>query len=405
MLHSTAMIRPAYERDAYLNELDTEVVEVGEDDGRVFAVTADTVFYPEGGGQPADRGSMGGVEVEDVQKSDGVIRHYLAAPIETGPVRQVLDWDRRLDHMQQHTAQHMVTAIAVETFGWPTTAFHLGPAVSDIELDVPELTRDDLDRLEDAVAAKIGAASAVEIRYASPDQMEALGVRSRILPQDFVAEELRLVEIEGVDLNTCGGTHVRSTAEIGAVALLGTEGMRGGTRVFFVAGDRVRRRMAAHEDRNARLRAILDAGDDDLPDLVRLRIDKEKLLARDRRRLLEELAEVEARALAAHEGAAVARHWDDRDMEFLQKLGRRLVEIAPAKAVLLTAGEGREGFFVVAAGPEAPIDLAEVAPEIADLLEGRGGGARGVFQGKASNLSAREEAAAGLRARLGDKEG
>jgi alanyl-tRNA synthetase len=395
------MTRPAYERDAYLTELETEVVEVGVDGGRDFAVTADTIFYPEGGGQPADRGLMGDVEVADVQKSDGAVRHYLTSPIQIGPVRQVLDWSRRFDHMQQHTAQHMVTAVALDSFGWPTTAFHLGPVVSDIELDVRELTRDDLGRLEDAVASEIGAARAVEIRYASPDQMEALGVRSRILPQGIVPEELRLVEIEGVDLNTCGGTHVRSAAEIGAVALLGTEPMRGGTRVFFVAGHRVRRRMAAHEERNARLRAILDAGDDDLPDLMRLRIDKEKLLGRERRRLLEELAEVEAKALAAHDDAVVARHWDDRDMDFLQRLGRRLVEIAPAKAVLLTAGEGREGFFVVVAGPEASIDLAEVAPEIAERLEGRGGGARGVFQGKASNLTARDEAAAHLRTRSG----
>lgn len=109
-------------------------------------------------------------------------------------------------------------------------------------------------------------------------------MRSRILPREFEADELRLVEIEGIDLNTCGGTHLRSTSEIGTVVLLGTEPMRGGTRIFFVAGDRVRRRLAAHEQRNARLRSILDVADDDLPQVVQLRLDKEKKLARDRRR-------------------------------------------------------------------------------------------------------------------------
>jgi alanyl-tRNA synthetase len=315
-------------------------------------------------------------------------------------VRQRLDWERRYDHMQQHTAQHLVTAIALERFGWPTTAFHLGPVSSDIELDVPELARSDLDRLEDAVAAEIAAARTVGIRYVSPDRIEELGVRSRLLPQDFSADELRLVEIEGIDLNTCGGTHVGSTAEIEAVALLGTEAMRGGTRVFFVGGRRVRRRMAAHEQRNARLRAILDSGDDDLPDVARLRVDREKQLARDRRRLLGELAEAEAASLAALPDPVVARHWDDRDMEYLQRLGRRLVEVATSGAALLTAGAGGEGFFVVAAGSDAPIDLAEVGRDIAELLGGRGGGAKGVYQGKASNLSARDRAIDLLRLRV-----
>jgi len=395
------MDRPAYQRDAYLTELDTEVVEVGIEEGGDYAVTADTVFYPEGGGQPADRGTMAGVQVVDVRTTDGVVRHLLSEPVAVGPVHQALDWQRRLDHMQQHTAQHLVTAIALERFGWPTTAFHLGPSTSDIELDVPELSRGDLDRLEDAVAGEIAAARPVRTRYAASDRMEELGVRSRILPQGFSAEELRLVEIEGIDLNTCGGTHVRCTAEIGAVSLLGTEAMRGGTRVFFVAGRRVRRRMAAHERRNARLRAILDSGDEDLPDVVQLRIDREKQLARDRRRLLDELAEAEAASLAALPDPVVARHWDDRDMEYLQRLARRLVEVSPSGVALLTAGAEGEGFFVVAVGSEAPIDLAAAGGKVAAVLGGRGGGAKGVYQGKASDLSPRGRAVELLRRLLG----
>ena len=393
--------RQAWEDDAYLTELDTEVFDVGCEDDRPYAVTADTVFYPEGGGQPADRGVMGGVPVVDVQKRQGAIRHYLSDPVAKGRVHQVLDWERRFDHMQQHTAQHMITAIALQRFGWRTTAFHLGPTVSDVDLEVPELARNDLDRLEDAVTSKIGAALPVEIRYASRDQMEELGVRSRILPENLAADVLRLVDIKGVDLNTCGGTHDRCTAEIGTIALLGTEPMRGGIRVFFVAGDRVRRRMADHEERNARLRSILDSADDDLPGVVQLRIDKEKRLAGERRRLVDDLVEEVVEALAAKPDAVVSRHWNDRDMDFLHRLGRRLVEGAPAKTALLTAGEGRTGFFVVAAGPQAQSAAADVGAEVAALLDGRGGGAGGVFQGKAENLRRRDEAAALMRRRSG----
>jgi Ser-tRNA(Ala) deacylase AlaX len=395
------MVRPAYERDPYLTELDTEVVSVGGEGDQPFAVTADTVFYPEGGGQPCDLGTMGGVDVVEVRKIGEEIRHGLSAPIAVGPVRQAIDWPRRYDHMQQHTGQHIVTAVALARFGWPTTAFHLGPEVSDIELDVPSLERVDLDRLEDVVNAEVRAAHPVTVGYESRAQMEKLGVRSRLLPHDFEEEEIRVVEIRGVDLNTCGGTHVGSTAEIGSIVFLGTEPMRGGTRVFFVAGDRVRRRLVAHELRNARLRELLDSADDDLPEIVGLRIDREKRLARDRRRFAEELAEAVATAMAETNETVVARHWDDGDMEFLQKLGRRLIELAPGKVALLTAGSGRDGVFVVAAGDQATVEVAEIGFEVAALLEGRGGGTRGIFQGKASALSHRERAAALLRDRCG----
>jgi alanyl-tRNA synthetase len=400
LLDSRAVARFAYERDAYLTELDTDVLEVGDDGGRPYAVTADTVFYPEGGGQPADRGTMAGADVTGVVRVAGVVRHHLAEPIGRGPVHQRIDWSRRFDHMQQHTAQHLLTALALVRFGWPTTAFHLGPRLSDVELDGPALSRDDLDRLEDAVNHEVRAARAVTVRYAEASRMGDLGVRSRILPQDFASNELRLVEIEGIDLNTCGGTHVCSTAEIGAVALLGAEPMRGGTRVFFVAGDRVRQRLVEHELRNARLRSILDSADDDLPGVVELRISKEKQLARDRRRLTEELAEEVAGALAAEPDLVVARHWDEHDMGFLQKLGRRLVETAPTKVVLLTSGVGREGLFVIAAGSDAAIDVAVVGPDVAAVMDGRGGGAAGLFQGRAARPAAWREAAALLRARV-----
>jgi Ser-tRNA(Ala) deacylase AlaX len=390
-----------YERDAYRKELETEAIAVGEEGGRFWVRTSDTVLYPEGGGQPSDRGTIADVRVLDVQADENGVRHLLEAPVAPGKVRIALDWPRRYDHMQQHTAQHLLTALALARFGWPTTAFHLGPEISDIDLDVSRLAPEDVARLEDEVNREIRAARPVVIRSARRDQMAELGVRSRILPREGELEELRLVEIEGIDLNTCGGTHLRSTAEIGMMTLLGTEPMRGGTRLHFVAGDRVRRRMAVHERRMARLRGLLDTGDDELPEIVELRIRRSKELARSLRRLLEELVEAEADALAARPEAVVAGHWDGRDMDFLQKLGHRLVQVAPAKLALLTAGEGGGGAFVVAAGPSCGLEAAAVGPEVAAVIDGRGGGRGAVFQGKAGRLENREAALALLCDRHG----
>jgi Ser-tRNA(Ala) deacylase AlaX len=390
------MTEYAYLRDPYLTHLETEVITVGEKEGRHFAVLTDTIFYPEGGGQPADRGRLGEASVLDVQKRDEEIRHFLTEPVAEGPVGLELDWPRRWDHMQQHTGQHVLTAIALRELGWRTTAFHLGPDTSDIELDVPSLEREDLDRLEEEVAREIRAARPVRYRSAEVGDFERLGVRSRLLPEGF-SGTVRLVDIEGLDLNTCGGTHVRSTAEIGSLCLLGTEPMRGGTRVFFVAGDRIRARMAAHEDRNLRLRSLLDTRDEELAEVVALRLAREKGLARSVRRLQEELAEAAASQLARESSDVIDAHWTDRDMGFLQKVGRLVAETAPGKRALLTAETDQGPVFLVVAGESSGITLEETGPRIAEALGGRGGGRGTVFQGKAESLAKRDYALEILR--------
>jgi len=385
------MDRPAYERDAYLTELDTEIVAAGTDGGRPWAVCADTIFYPAGGGQPADRGVLAGVAVHDVQHHEGAIRHTLERPVKPWPVRLEIDWQRRFDHMQQHTAQHLLTAVTLREKGWRTTAFHLGERQSDIELDVPRLDRAALDELEVAVAAEVRSARPVRVRHAEREDMERLGVRSRLLP-DGHDGPVRLVEIEGIDLNTCGGTHVRSTAEIGSLSLVGTEPMRRGTRVFFVAGDRACRRLAEHEARNLELRTVLGASDDEMVDIVTLRVGREKELARSCRRLTIELAQAWVAVLAARPGPVVSEHFEDHDMQLLRAVAKGLAELAPATTALLSAGSPPDQVFVIATGPESGCDLGEVGPAVAAILEGRGGGRGGLFQAKAGSLARREDA-------------
>ncbi len=389
--------RPAYERDPYLQTLDTEVVEVGEDGGAPWAALADTILYPEGGGQPADRGWLGEVAVVDVRKTAGAIRNVLAAPVGPGPVILRLDWARRFDHMQQHTAQHLLTAIALERHGWRTTAFHLGESVSDIELDVPALSRLQLDALEEEVAAEVRAARPVRARRVTEAEVGSLPVRSRGLPEGF-AGDIRLVEIEGLDLNTCGGTHVRSTAELEAVALLGTEPMRGGTRLHFVAGGRLRRRLAGHEARNAAIKAVLDAPEGEFVTLVQRRKDELRDAERRLRALAEELAAAQAEALAGRPGALVDAHFDGRDPAFLGTLARRLATLAPAKLAFLTATNEAGSYFVLTGGEQVTADVQALGRQVAESLGGRGGGSARLFQGKAASLAARGAALATLRA-------
>jgi alanyl-tRNA synthetase len=310
-------------------------------------------------------------------------------------VRVELDWPRRFDHMQQHTGQHLLTAVAQERFDWHTTAFHLGAQVSDIELDFAGVSPEQLAELEEAVAVEIRAGRSVGSRRVSPEEYAALPVRSRGLPEGHTGD-IRLVEIDGIDLNTCGGTHVHSTAEVEALALLGSEPMRGGTRVRFVAGGRLRRLVTAHEGRNAELRKLLGGPDEEFASLVAAKMDQLKETSRRIRSLEEELAVEAARSLAARERIGAA-HWPQRDPAFLQRVAREFTALTPNGVALLTAGEGDAGHFLICAGEQAGIDIAKVGRAVAEILAGRGGGAGRIFQGKAGALSRRDEAFAFLR--------
>ncbi len=385
----------AFEREPFRSEFVTEVVRTGTENGRPYVVLADTICYPEGGGQPADRGTVAGIAIEDVRTVEGEIRHVLAGPAPAGQVTITLDWARRFDHMQQHTGQHLLTAIAHERFGWATTAFHLGAQVSDIELDAPSLDADRLQALEDAIAAEIRAARAVTTRRVTLEEYATLPVRTRGLPEGHRGT-IRLVEIAGIDLNTCGGTHVGSTAELEALKLLGTESMRGGMRLFYAAGGRVRRLLGAHQSRAAQLRQLLGASDDELVAGVQLRLDQLKDAQRTIRDLAEALALAAGRSLAAGADPVAVQHWDDRDLAFLQRVAKEFARLAPDRVALLTAGTD-QGAFVICAGDQARLDVAATGRQIAEVLSARGGGSGRTFQGKASALTHRDTAADLLR--------
>jgi len=386
---------PAYERDPFATALETRILHVDEEKGRPFVVLEDTIFYPEGGGQPCDLGTVNGVAVVDVQTRAGERLHFVSAPLPEGPATLSLDWPRRFDHMQQHTGQHLLTAVAQDQFQWKTTAFHLGGTVCDIELDAASISLREMEALEEAVAVEIRARHEISARWVGPESYGQEPVRSRGLPEGHTGD-IRLVQIAGVDLNTCGGTHLRHTGEIESLKLLGTEAVRNGTRLFYVAGGRARQRLGAHEQRSAALRTLLGAPDEDLVPALQIKLDQLAALERRSRKLEEELAEYQAAALAARPGTLVEAHLEGRDMAFLQKLARGILALAPAKTVFLTADGGGQGLFLLCAGAGSALDVPAAGRAVAVILGAKGGGAGKTFQGKAPSLGQRAQAVASL---------
>jgi alanyl-tRNA synthetase len=389
---------PAYHRSPFSPTINVDVLDAGAGPSGAWVVTADTVIYPGGGGQPADEGTLGGIPVSAVKWTGEGWRHELTAahpPVDHGQVGIVIDWTRRFDHMQQHTAQHVLTAIAQDRWGWATTAFHLGAERSDIELDTSALSRAQMDALEEAVMTVVRDELPVSTRYVSVDEYKALGTRSRGLPEGHEGD-VRLVEIGGpksaVDVTACGGTHLASTAQIESLKLLATESMRGGTRLHWVAGGRVRARLGAHEARSEELRKLLGAPDEQLVQQATAKLAQLRELEKRARWTEARLADETIARLALTERPVLDAHFDGMDAAFLKSVAQGLQNAIGARIALLTSEADDARAFLLVAGPDASVDVRALGQGVAELLEGRGGGTGRIYQGRAGSLAKRSEA-------------
>ncbi len=364
--------------------VDATVLECVESQGFFQVVFDRTVLYPGGGGQPADGGTVDGQVVQAVSmRTDGAVVHVLEQPV-SGTVRVEVDWAARFDFMQQHTAQHLLTALAARDLGWKTIAFHLNQDRSDIEFELDSIEPANLRRLEDLVNDTIVENRPVTISFVSREEMQSMNVRSRLLP-DGLQGPFRLVRIEGVDLNTCGGTHVSSTGQVQVVKILGTERLTRGIRVFYAAGSRVRRLMDAMIEREDAVGRALTTGPADfLSSIDALQAGVRDAQAKSRAFRARMAAMIVADlATQAVSGGIAVHHEDEPDGEFLRQIAEMFRAACPEGMLFLTGGV-TEGLFFLA----GPADrVAKTGPSVAAALQGRGGGRDGIFQGRARALS------------------
>lgn len=370
--------------DSYARRVTAQVIGCVEARGCWEVVLDRTVLYPGGGGQPADGGSVGDRRVVGIRAAqDGGIVHLLDGPV-SGTVAVEVDWARRFDNMQQHTAQHILTALAGARFGFKTIAFHMNPGLCDIEFEMDSVERADLLRLEDVANEVVLDDRRLSTSLVTREQMAVMNVRSRLLPEGLEGP-FRLVEIDGIDINTCGGTHVSSTGQVQVIKILGTEKLTRGIRVFYAAGGRVRRLMEGHIERESAVGSALTTGPADfLASIAALQNglrDSQGMCRQLRSRLAGMIVDDLVR-MADSEGVAVW-HEEEPDPEFLRLLAERFRLERPDRLILLTGGVA-SGVFVVA-GPDELVHAAGQAAALA--MDGRGGGRGGIFQGKAGALS------------------
>jgi alanyl-tRNA synthetase len=381
-----------YYHDSFLYDFDAEVRSVVESP-RPALILDRTAFYPTSGGQIHDIGSITHAEnsgakvrvTEVVDTEDGQVVHYLEAPLkDVKPgirVRGEIDSARRRDHMQQHSAQHVLSAAFVRLFNMPTVSFHMADDDCSIDLDTLSLTQNQVESAERLANDIVLENRPVDIRFTTREEAAALGLR-KVPPSE--RDQLRLIDIHDFDLTACGGTHVAHTGQIGSVLLRKSEKVRRGYRVEFVAG--LRAVATARRDFSAltETAALFSANIYDVPQQARKSLDEIRSLRKQREQSLEELADAQATALLAeipekNGRKLVVRTLSDRDLNFVKLLAQKLTRQATSIALLAISSPQPALVFAQSAGQ--PDDMAALLKQTMAKLGGRGGGSKDLAQG------------------------
>ena len=375
-----------YYSDSHLIEFDARVVDVTDRvSGWTAVVLNCTAFYPTGGGQPSDTGTLDGARVvECIDDGERGVLHVVqgTAPQRGAIVHGRVDWPRRLDHMQQHTGQHILSQAFVTLFNAPTRSSRVLDTSCEIDVELHNPTTQIIERAVELANNVIWEDRAIVIRNVTQEEAAELPLRNESAREG----ELRLIEIEGFDLTPCGGTHPYRTGEVGMIAVRSWERAKGLTRIEFVAGTRA---LADYRKANKSARevaALLSTGRDDAPQLAVQMVEENKELHRRVRALEEIAAGVEAEKLmaAASEGVVVEL-FDNRDAESLKKLAHALIA-HPGTIALLGSRDKDTARLVFARSADARGDMSTLMREACMMLDGRGGGKPDLAQGGGKNV-------------------
>ncbi|HEX7315469.1 MAG TPA: DHHA1 domain-containing protein [Pyrinomonadaceae bacterium] len=407
-LSRMTMTQRLYYSDSHLVEFEARVVAVSTtDDGRAVVSLDRTAFYPTGGGQPTDTGTLGAARVVDcVDEEDGGVLHVCEgeAPAEGSLVVCRVDWPRRLDHIQQHTGQHILSQVFVELYGARTRSFRMMEEMCEIDVELSDPSDEKVERAVRRANEIIWNDRAVRVHFVTPEEAARMPLR-----KDSAREgELRVIEIEGFDFSPCGGTHAASTGEVGVIVARQWERAKGLVRVTFGAGARALEDYARANRAARATAALFSVGRDEGTEAAARLQEEHKQLQRRLRVAEETAARAEARELyeeaAASEVEAngpivVARAFEGRDAEGLRRLAFALA--AHARAVALVGSvEGGAARLVFARAADAPGDMNALMRDACQTLGGRGGGRPDMAQGGGQQVERMAEALDAAAARV-----
>ena len=369
-----------YYTDCYLTKFEANVLAI-EPEARGFRVYLDrTAFYPNSGGQPSDKGTLGGIPVLDVVDEDEAVAHILDRRPEGGRVAGEIEWARRFDHMQQHTGQHILSAAFEKTGSYKTVSFHLGTETSTIDLDSDRLARRQLDEAEESANQVIFENREVGVRFASAEEANALGLRKATDREG----EVRLIEIPDFDLSACGGTHVNRSGGVGLILVRKFERVKGMTRVEFVCGERALRAARADFAVLTESAKLFSGAAENLPGLILKQGEELRAASRAREKLVKRLVEYEAvelwKSASEVKGRRIVRKvFAGEDADEAKSLAHALARQPATVALIGVKGKPAALFF--AQSPGGTVDMGSILKPTVAEFGGKGGGSRDFAQG------------------------
>jgi len=380
-----------YYTDSYLTEFTANVLERGDEGRRVYLDR--TAFYPTSGGQPNDLGLLGGKRVLDVIDEGERVAHLIDGPVEAEKVQGSIDWARRFDNMQQHTGQHLLSAVLAEAFGYQTVSVHFGSDSSSLDLEVGALSSEQVREAEIRANAVVFENRPVSIAF------EEAGATSGLRKASDRSGTLRVITIADLDRSACGGTHVRATGEIGSILIRGVERVKKQARLEFLCGGRAVRQARADYETLFRMAGVASAGIPDLPALFEKQRADLRLLEHSRRALDEELVGYQARDLydatapAANGVRLIVHRAGGRPIGALRGLAQAV--LTHPKVILLGSIDSPPS-LLLATSADSGVDAGATLKPILDSHDGRGGGSPRIAQGTVADGDALNRAVQAL---------
>lgn len=361
-------------QDVMLREFTAEVLSCEETKGGYTVVLDQTAFYPEGGGQGADHGTLGAANVLDVHEKAGVITHLCDKPLSVGTsVAGAIDWARRFDHMQQHSGEHICSGIICERYGCDNVGFHMGTDVTTIDFNA-DITWDELMEIEERANRYIYENHAIDIHFYRGKELEAVEYRSK-KPLDG---DVRIVKFPGADCCACCGTHVMQSGAVGIVKFLSCQKFREGVRIELLAGERAYRYLRATWEQNLRAAQMLSARPTESAKAVE-RVLSELGGLKQRAAKLEEASFAQVAAQNAGKGDVLLFE-DDMSPDSVRKLCDAVAQVCGGRCAVFA---GAENAWKYAMG-QLDGDLRALTKEMNARLNGRGGGKPFFVQGSVS---------------------
>lgn len=364
--------RRLYYEDVYRKEFTATVLDCRERKNGYAVILDESAFYPEGGGQPSDKGTLGEVKVTEVHEKDGELLHYTDEPLEIGvKVDGKIDWDHRFDLMQQHSGEHMVSGIIHARYGYDNVGFHMGSDVITVDLN-GMLDEAQLAQIEHEVNRKVWEDTVVEISYPTAEELKSLEYRSK----KELTGQVRIVTFPGTDVCACCGTHVTHTGEIGMVKLLSVEKFRDGIRMEMICGKRVLDYLNRINEQNHQISVKLSAKMDKTAEAVERLFDENYRMKGLVARMQEEMFQAEAKKW---EGAGdVLIFKEGLESDAVRKLADAVMNTCQGRCAVFSKNE--DGSHKYAIG-ESGGDLRQYTKDMNAALNGRGGGKPFFVQG------------------------